>query len=139
MFEIVNEILFGKKDWEELSYEQQNCFTIFSLNQSLSQIPSYIEVVNIMNELHTHLTKKQVYEFYKNYFPKRRFYIKYVKKSAQEYTKELIMFLAKHIKDSKKNIEFSLQFFSKQEVEQYLIKCGLEDKEIKNMLKIFRK
>ena len=139
MFEIVNSILYEKTPWENFTISQQNSFTIFTLNKALSQIPAYIESVNTVNQNQVYLTNELVYNFYKNKFPKRRIYTKYVKKSESPYTKELISFLAKRYKESKKTIEFYLQLFSKEDVQDYLIRCGLEDKEITNMLKIFRK
>jgi len=139
MFEIINSILYDKKSWENFTPPQQSSFTIFSLNKALSNISDYIENINVINEYSTSLTNEQVYNFYKDLFPKKRIYVKYVKKTQSPYTKELLEFFSKRLKESKKNIEFMLNMFSRDDVEDYLIQCGLEDKEIKNLLKIFRK
>lgn len=139
MFELINSILYDKKTWETFTPSQQNSFTIFSLNKALSNISDYIGSVNIINQYSQSLTNEQVYNFYKDLFPKKRLYVKYVKKTEPQYTKELLQFFSKRLKESKKNIENMLDMFSRQDVEDYLIQCGLEDKEIKNMLKIFRK
>ena len=139
MFEIINSILYDKKSWENFTPSQQSSFTIFSLNKALSNISDYIENINVINEYSTSLTNEQVYNFYKDLFPKKRIYVKYVKKTQSPYTKELLEFFSKRLKESKKNIEFMLNMFSRDDVEDYLIQCGLEDKEIKNLLKIFRK
>lgn len=139
MFELINSILYDKRSWESFNPSQQNSFTIFSLNKALSNISDYIGSVNIINQYSTSLTNEQVYNFYKDLFPKKRLYVKYVKKTEPQYTKELLQFFSKRLKESKKNVEFMLNMFSREDVEDYLIQCGLEDKEIKNMLKIFRK
>lgn len=139
MFELINSILYDKRSWESFTPSQQNSFTIFSLNKALSNISDYIGSVNIINQYSTSLTNEQVYNFYKDLFPKKRLYVKYVKKTEPQYTKELLQFFSKRLKESKKNVESILNMFSREDVEDYLIQCGLEDKEIKNMLKIFRK
>ena len=139
MFDVINSILYDKKSWETFTPSQQNSFTIFTLNKALSNISEYIGSVNVINEYSTSLTNEQVYNFYKDLFPKKRIYVKYVKKTQSPYTKELLEFFSKRLKESKKNIEFMLNMFSRDDVEYYLIQCGLEDKEIKNLLKIFRK
>jgi hypothetical protein len=139
MFDIINSILYDKKSWETFTPSQQNSFTIFTLNKALSNISEYIGSVNVINEYSTSLTNEQVYNFYKDLFPKKRIYVKYVKKTQSPYTKELLEFFSKRLKESKRNIEFMLNMFSREDVEDYLIQCGLEDKEIKNLLKIFRK
>jgi len=139
MFEIINSILYDKKSWESFTPSQQNSFTIFTLNKALSNISDYIGSVNIINQYSQSLTNEQVYNFYKDLFPKKRLYVKYVKKTEAQYTKELLQFFSKRLKESKKNIENMLDMFSRQDVEDYLIQCGLEDANIKNMLKIFRK
>lgn len=139
MFDVINSILYDKKSWETFTPSQQNSFTIFTLNKALSNISEYIGSVNVINEYSTSLTNEQVYNFYKDLFPKKRIYVKYVKKTQSPYTKELLEFFSKRLKESKRNIEFMLNMFSRDDVEDYLIQCGLEDKEIKNLLKIFRK
>ena len=139
MFDIINSILYDKRSWDSFTPSQQNSVSIFSLNKALSNISDYIGSVNIINQYSQHLTIEQVYNFYKDIFPKKRLYVKYVKKTEPQYTKELLQFFSKRLKESRKNIEFMLNMFSKQEIEDYLIQCGLEDKEIKNLLKIFRK
>jgi hypothetical protein len=139
MFDVINSILYDKKSWETFTLPQQNSFTIFTLNKALSNISEYIGSVNVINEYSTSLTNEQVYNFYKDLFPKKRIYVKYVKKTQFPYTKELLEFFSKRLKESKKNIEFMLTMFSRDDVEDYLIQCGLEDKEIKSLLKIFRK
>lgn len=138
-YEIINSILYDKRSWESFTPSQQNSFTIFSLNKALSNISDYIGSVNIINQYSQSLTNEQVYNFYKDLFPKKRLYVKYVKKTDPQYTKELLQFFSKRLKESKKNVESMLNMFSREDVEDYLIQCGLEDKEIKNMLKIFRK
>jgi len=139
MFDVINSILYDKKSWETFTPSQQSSFTIFSLNKALSNISDYIENINVINEYSTSLTNEQVYNFYKDLFPKKRIYVKYVKKTESFYTKELLEFFSKRLKESKRNIEFMLSMFSRQDVEDYLIQCGLEDKVIKNLLKIYRK
>lgn len=139
MFELINSILYDKRSWDSFTPSQQNSFTIFSLNKALSNISDYIGSVNIINQYSTSLTNEQVYNFYKDLFPKKRLYVKYVKKTEPQYTKELLQFFSKRLKESKKNVESMLNMFSREDVEDYLIQCGLEDVNIKNMLKIFRK
>lgn len=132
MFELIKYLTFEKKSWQSLTDSQRKEFNKFRANQILSQIPEYIEIVNQVN--HTHFTDEETYNYYLLKLPVKRMYINYVKKSETKYSKELVKIIYLRFKESKKNIEFYLSLFTREDIETYLIQCGLDDKEIKKLL-----
>jgi hypothetical protein len=96
--------------------------------------PDYIELVNEIQILPP-TNKKQIYSIYREYIPKNNKWSKYVKSSSKEFDKDLILQLKKHFNVSIREIKDYLKILDKKEVQSILNKQGLEEKEIKKLLK----
>jgi hypothetical protein len=117
---------FTNQDWE--------IWNSYMVHRFLSMNPDYIELVNEVQSLPPS-NKKQIYSIYREYIPKNNKWSKYVKSSSKEFDKDLILQLKKHFNVSIREIKDYLKILDKKEVQSILNKQGLEEKEIKKLLK----
>jgi hypothetical protein len=96
--------------------------------------PNYIELVNEV-QLLSPTNKKQIYSIYREYIPKNNKWSKYIKSSNKEPDKDLVEYLKKYFDVSTREIKDYLEILDKKEIQSILVKQGLEEKEIKKLLK----
>jgi hypothetical protein len=117
---------FTNQDWD--------IWNSYMVHRFLSMNPDYIELVNEVQALPPS-NKKQIYSIYREYIPKNNKWSKYVKSSSKEFDKDLVLQLKKHFNVSAREIKDYLKILDKKEVQSILNKQGLEEKEIKKLLK----
>lgn len=117
---------FTDKDWEE--------FNAYMIHRFLSMNPDYIELVNEVQSFHP-TEKKQIYQVYKEYIPKNNKWNKYIKSTIKQRNKDLIQYLTNYFQLSTREVKEYLQFLDNKEVIKILSQLGIEDKEIKKLLK----
>ena len=117
---------FTNQDWD--------IWNSYMVHRFLSMNPDYIELVNEVQSLPPS-NKKQIYSIYREYIPKNNKWSKYVKSSSKEFDKDLVLQLKKHFNVSAREIKDYLKILDKKEVQSILSKQGLEEKEIKKLLK----
>ena len=137
IFDWVNQIFVGKRPWDSFTPEEQKKFSPFIINRFLSMDTELIEIVNMFQPYAIGtLEPKDVYEFYRNLFPKGKRYNKYIKgKKSKKYDKELINVLVNHFKCSKLHIQQYLELMSKEELIEILELYGIEPKKINKLIK----
>ena len=118
--------LFSNQDWD--------VWNSYMVHRFLSMNPDYIELVNEIQILPP-TNKKQIYSIYREYIPKNNKWSKYVKSSTKELDKDLILQLKKYFNVSVREIKDYLKILDKKQVQSILAKQGLEEKEIKKLLK----
>jgi hypothetical protein len=118
--------IFTNQDWD--------IWNSYMVHRFLSMNPEYIELVNEVQSLPPS-NKKQIYSIYREYIPKNNKWSKYVKSSSKEFDKDLVLQLKKHFNVSAREIKDYLKILDKKEVQSILSKQGLEEKEIKKLLK----
>ena len=118
--------IFTNQDWD--------IWNSYMVHRFLSMNPDYIELVNEVQSLPPS-NKKQIYSIYREYIPKNNKWSKYVKSSSKEFDKDLVLQLKKHFNVSAREIKDYLKILDKKEVQSILSKQGLEEKEIKKLLK----
>jgi hypothetical protein len=96
--------------------------------------PDFTELVNEVQMLPP-TSKKQIYSIYREYIPKNNKWSKYVKSSTKEPDKDLVEYLKNYFKVSTREIKDYLKILDKKEIQNILSKQGLEEKEIKKLLK----
>ena len=134
VFDWVKEINGNKREWNLFSNAEQELFNSYVIHRVLSMNPDFIEIVNEAQSLPpTH--KKQIYSIYREFIPKNNKWFKYVKSSSKEFDKDLVLQLKKHFNVSAREIKDYLKILDKKEVQSILSKQGLEEKEIKKLLK----
>ena len=104
------------------------------VHRFLSMNPDFTELVNTVQTLPP-TNKKQIYSIYREYIPKNNKWSKYVKSSTKEPDKDLTLQLKKYFNVSVREIKDYLKILDKKQVQSILIKQGLEEKEIKKLLK----
>ena len=118
--------LFTNQDWD--------VWNSYMVHRFLSMNPDYIELVNETQVLPP-TNKKQIYSIYREYIPKNNKWSKYVKSNIKEPDKDLTLQLKKYFNVSVREVKDYLKILDKKQVQSILVKQGLEEKEIKKLLK----
>ena len=94
----------------------------------------YIDLVNIAQKFHP-TDKKGLYNFYKELIPKKKVWNKYIKNKNKKDTKELSKILSDYFKVGITEVSSYIPVLGKDETKNILRGIGLEDKEIKKLIK----
>jgi carbonic anhydrase len=134
VFDWVKEINGNKREWNLFSNAEQELFNSYVIHRVLSMNPDFIEIVNEAQSLPpSH--KKQIYSIYREFIPKNNKWFKYIKSNTKEPNNDLVLKLKDYFKVSIREIKDYLKILDKKEVQSILNKQGLEEKEIKKLLK----
>ena len=134
VFDWLKEINSTKSHPDTFTNQDWDIWNSYMVHRFLSMNPDYIELVNEVQSLPPS-NKKQIYSIYREYIPKNNKWSKYVKSSSKEFDKDLILQLKKHFNVSAREIKDYLKILDKKEIQSILNKQGLEEKEIKKLLK----
>jgi hypothetical protein len=134
VFDWLKEINSTKSHPDTFTNQDWDIWNSYMVHRFLSMNPDYIELVNEVQSLPPS-NKKQIYSIYREYIPKNNKWSKYVKSSSKEFDKDLVLQLKKHFNVSAREIKDYLKILDKKEVQSILSKQGLEEKEIKKLLK----
>jgi hypothetical protein len=134
VFDWLKEINSTKSHPDTFTNQDWDIWNSYMVHRFLSMNPEYIELVNEVQSLPPS-NKKQIYSVYREYIPKNNKWSKYVKSSSKEFDKDLVLQLKKHFNVSAREIKDYLKILDKKEVQSILNKQGLEEKEIKKLLK----
>jgi hypothetical protein len=134
VFDWLKEINSTKSHPDTFTNQDWDIWNSYMVHRFLSMNPEYIELVNEVQALPPS-NKKQIYSIYREYIPKNNKWSKYVKSSSKEFDKDLILQLKKHFNVSIREIKDYLKILDKKEIQSILNKQGLEEKEIKKLLK----
>jgi hypothetical protein len=133
-FDILNYVTFEKKSWNSLTQEEIDSINPYLLNRYLSMSPDYLELVNYTQTI-PHTEKEKYYKVYSNLIPKRKQWIKYIKSSNKNESKELLEYLSKYFECSMREVKDYLKILDKKQIQEILGQLGLEDKDIKKLIK----
>tara|TARA_R110001592_G_scaffold65051_4_gene199836 strand:+ start:3259 stop:3675 length:417 start_codon:yes stop_codon:yes gene_type:complete len=117
---------FSQKDWDD--------WNSYMVHRFLSMNISYIDIVNIAQKFHP-TDKKGIYNFYKEYLPKKKIWNKYIKNQNKKDIKDLSKIIADYLKIGFNEAGSYIPLLGKNEIKEILISIGLEDKTIKKLLK----
>jgi len=117
---------FSQKDWDD--------WNSYMVHRFLSMNISYIDIVNIAQKFHP-TDKKGIYNFYKEYLPKKKIWNKYIKNQNKKDIKDLSKIIANYLKIGFNEAGSYIPLLGKNEIKEILISIGLEDKTIKKLLK----
>ena len=135
LFDWLNQILLHKKDWEEFEESEKKTFNTFMINRFLSMSSDFIDAVNICQEYTYKMEDKDVYNLYKNLFPKQKKFLRYVKGKKEKYSKKLLEFLSKHFEISHREVIDYIEILDKEELQLIFKEYGKNKKQIKEMMK----
>jgi len=133
-FDILNYVTFEKKSWDDLTQEEIDSVNPYLLNRYLSMNPDYLELVNYIQTI-PHTEKEKYYKIYNNLIPKKKQWLKYIKSSNKNESKELLEYLSNYFECSTREVKDYLKILDKKQIQEILEQFGVEDKDIKKLLK----
>ena len=134
IFDWLKEINSTKSHPDSFTNQDWDVWNSYMVHRFLSMNPDYIELVNEIQVLPP-TNKKQIYSIYREYIPKHNNWSKYVKSNIKEPDKDLTLQLKKYFNVSVREVKDYLKILDKKQVQNILSKQGLEEKEIKKLLK----
>lgn len=135
IFDFIKAIIDTKPSWDSFTPEQQKQFNNFMVHKFLSMNPKYIEVVNYVQGLNIKESKR-LYEVYRFMIPQsKNTYSPYIKSNTKKSLPELLKHIAEHFECSTKEAEEYIQLMDSEWTKDILANRGIDEKEIKKLVK----
>jgi hypothetical protein len=133
IFDWVKQSQHEKLPWSSFSSEEHDIFSNFMFNKIMSMDPSLIEVVAEIQEFS--IPKEKLYQFYCQVLPKQKSYSKFIKPTKPLYNNEVLKSLSSYFQVSTREVLDYCYIFTKPDIIDILLQMGMDDKEIKKILK----
>jgi hypothetical protein len=117
---------FSQEDWDQ--------WNSYMVHRFLSMNPNLLELVNEVQSLPP-TDKQQIYSIYREYVPKNNKWSKYIKSNIKSQNKDLVTYFVDYFQLSSREVKDYLSLLSNKEITNLLSQLGIEDKEIKKLLK----
>jgi hypothetical protein len=104
------------------------------INRFLSMSSDYLEVVNYV-QIIPYTEKEKYYRVYCSLLPKKQLWSKYIKSSTKQPNKELIQYLTVYFECGSNEVMEYIELLGKDGITNCLTAMGVDDKEIKKLLK----
>jgi hypothetical protein len=136
IFDFIKAIIDTKQSWDTFTPEQQKEFNGFMVNKFLSMNSKYIEIVNYVQGLNVKDSKK-LYEIYCWMIPQsKNTYSPFIKNNTKQSTSPVLLEkISQYYECSLGEADEYISLLRKEGVEDILNKLGIEEKEIKKLLK----
>jgi len=136
IFDFVKAIIDTKPSWDTFTPDQQKMFNGYMINRFLSMNSKYIEIVNYVQGLNVKDNKK-LYEIYCWMIPQsKNTYSPFIKSTNKTlYSPELLKHISEQFECSTSEAEEYIQMTDKEWLEGILTSRGVDEKEIKKLLK----
>jgi hypothetical protein len=134
IFDWLKEINTLKSHPDTFTSQDWDIWNSYMIHRFLSMNPNFMEIVNEV-QLLPPTSKKQIYMIYREFIPKNNKWSKYIKSSNKEPNKDLVLNLKEYFKVSTREVKDYLKILNKKEIQNILSKQGLEEKEIKTLIK----
>jgi hypothetical protein len=136
IFDIIKEIIDTKSPWNSFTPDQQKLFNGYMINKFLSMNAKYIEVVNYVQGLNIKDSKK-LYEVYCWMIPQsKNTYSPFIKSNTKKlYSPELLKHISEQFECATSEAEEYIQMTDKKWLEEILTSRGVDEKEIKKLIK----
>jgi len=134
IFDWLKEITGTKKQWSSFNEDDQKQFNPYMVHRYISMYEPYIEVANFAQTLPQN-DKEKIYQFYCSMIPKNNVWLKYVKGSKKKPNEKILKCIADYYTVSLGEAEDYPYILKKEGVSLVLEKSGLDEKEIKKLLK----
>jgi hypothetical protein len=130
----LDEIVYFKTPVEDISEESWDNWNSYTVNRSISMNQNFIELVNFVQTV-PYDQKKQIYLIYKEMIPKRKMFFKWIKSNTKKKPTTLVEYVAKYFECGLGEAEEYIDILREHGVQRILHDMGLDDKEIKKLLK----
>ena len=126
-----------KVKWEDLNEEEQKGWNTFIINKALSFNSDYIDIVNYIHPYTGgQLNPAEIFKYYQDILPTSFRFYKWIKgKKENKYNHQLLTLLSCHFECSCRQVEDYLNVMGKKEVKSLLTNIGLQEGEIKKLIK----
>ena len=133
IFDWLNEISYNKRPWSSFNNEDRESFNPYMINRFISMKENYIDFVNTIQKYS--INKELLYNYYCQLIPKRKTFFRYIKPKKNTLNSNLITILAKYFELSEREIKDNYQLIGKDLSKIILQNIGIDDKQIKKLLK----
>lgn len=106
------------------------------INRWLSMHPDYTQLIAECQPYTDLLTPDQLYKFYLDLLPKKKFFTKYVSKKSESSYPKVVDYLAPKFECSKREMEDYLELVDRSIIVRELRKYGFDEKTIKKQFSI---
>ena len=134
IFDWLKQITYEKQSWDSFTEEDRTSFNPYMVHRFLSMNPEYIEFVNLIQNI-PYTEKEKIYKLYLYMIPKKNMFLKYIKSTRTKTREELLQHLASHYECSLREADEYYHMLHNDTIKSILKKRGVEDKEIKKLLK----
>lgn len=134
IFDWLNEITLHKTPAEEFADKDWEIFNSWLVHRFISMNVYYTELANYAQSLMPN-NKKQIYNFYKEMLPRRKSFFKYIKTNKKQPNKELVEKMTSYFEIGSSDASTYIELMTKEDMTDILKGMGIEDKEIKKLLK----
>ena len=134
LFDWLNELTFNKREWSSFSEDQRESFNSYIIHRYVSMYIGYVEIANVAQKLP--LTEKEkIYNIYKTMLPKKKMFLKYVKKQNKNTYEDLLQYVANYYHCSFGEAEEYIDIIREAGVRGILWEMGVNEKETDKLIK----
>jgi hypothetical protein len=133
-FDVLNYITYEKIPWASLTQEEIDSINPYLIHKYLSMCPDYLELVNYVQGLSLQ-DKEKTYKIYLSLIPKKKVWLKYIKSTTKGNSKELLSYVSRYYECSQREAKDYIKILGNTELEVILSSMGIDEKEIKKLLK----
>ena len=134
IFNWLEQITYEKKDWKSFTEDQQSSFNSYMVHRFLSMYEGYIDITNVVQKF-PYTEKETIYNTYKSMIPKKKLFLKYIKTTRKKTSDSLLVHIADYFTCGFGEAEELTYILRKEGVHHILSQRGIEEKEIKKLLK----
>jgi hypothetical protein len=134
IFDWFKQVTYIKDPWSSFSDEDKATFNPYMIHRLVSMYEPYIDLANHLQQF-WQLTPEQIYLIYCQYLPENKVFAKYIKSTKSKVNNELLSILANHFQISTREVKSYLQILNEGEIKNILSSRGIDDNEIKKLLK----
>ena len=134
IFGWLNEITVQKSPPESFSPKSWDNWNSYMVHRFLSMNRYYIDIVNYLQKMNPQ-SKKEIYTIYKEMIPKKKLWLKYLKKESKTNTKKISEYIGEYMEVGLREANDYISILGKERIKNILHSMGIEDKEIKKIIK----
>ena len=134
IFDWLKEIIYNKSSWNSFTEEDRESFNPYMVHRFLSMNPDYVDFVNTVQTV-PYTNKERVYNIYLYMIPKKDMWLKYIKSTKTKRQEAMLKYIATYYECSLGEAEEYADILKDNGVKTILKQSGVDDKEIKKLLK----
>ena len=134
IFDWLKEITYNKSPWNSFAEEDRESFNPYMIHRFLSMNPDYVDFVNTVQTV-PYTSKERIYNIYLYTIPKKDMWLKYIKSTKTKRQETMLKHIATYYECSLGEAEEYADILKDTGVKSILKQSGVDDKEIKKLLK----